>query len=186
MSIQDQLFEGDRIRLAAPDPDRDAVVESRWTHDPDYLQLIDSDPVRPLAPGQIRNKYEAVERDGQKHFLLAIRLKAEDRLLGFVEIRDITWNHRSAQLRLNLGEVADRRQGYGSEALRLALRWAFGEMNLHRIGVNVFEYNEGALRFFEKQGFVVEARQRQALNRMGRRWDVIWLGLLDREWELRR
>jgi RimJ/RimL family protein N-acetyltransferase len=186
MSIQDQLFVGERIRLTAPDPSRDAEVESRWTHDPDYLHLIESDPVRPLTAEQIRRKYEAVERDGQKQFLLAIRLKTDDRLLGFVAVEDITWNHGSAQLRLSLGEVADRRQGYGSEALRLALRWVFGEMNLHRIGVRVFEYNEGALRFFTKHGFVMEVRQRQALNRLGRRWDLIWLGLLDREWELRR
>ncbi len=185
MSIEEQLFEGERVRLDAVDPERDAVIESRWTHDPEYWQLISAEPVRPLAPEQIRKKYEAVNQDAQKQFLLAIRLKAEDRLLGFVNVEDITWNHRSAQLSLSIGETVDRGQGYGSEALRLALRWVFGELNLHHLRVRVFEYNEQALRFFERHGFVTEVRHRQAINRLGRRWDLIWLGLLDREWELR-
>jgi RimJ/RimL family protein N-acetyltransferase len=38
------------------------------------------------------------------------------------------------------------------------------------------------LRFFEKAGFIVEVRRRQALNRDGRRWDLLHLGLLQQEW----
>jgi len=33
-----QLFEGELIRLASPDPDRDAETESKWTHDVEYMR----------------------------------------------------------------------------------------------------------------------------------------------------
>ena len=182
MSISDQLFEGSLIRLAPPDPDRDAAIESQWTHDPEYLHLRDSDPARPQSPGQIRKKYEAAEKDGDKQFLFAIRTRADDRLVGFVKVADIVWNHGNCRLTVGLGEVADRGQGYGSETLHLMVRYVFGEMNLHRIGLVTFEYNVAAIRFFERHGFKVEVRQRQALLRAGRRWDVVWLGLLRQEW----
>lgn len=182
MSISDQLFEGSLIRLAPPDPDRDAAIESQWTHDPEYLHLMDSDPARPQSPGQIRKKYEAAEKDGDKQFLFAIRTRAEDRLVGFVKVADIVWNHGNCRLTIGLGEAADRSQGYGSEALGLMLRFIFGEMNSHRISVVVPGDNDSAIRFFEKHRFVVEVRQRQAIARNGQRWDIVWLGLLQQEW----
>ncbi len=52
-----QLFEGERVRLAPHDPDKDAEIESGWTHDPEYMRLVSADPVRPLSPGQIKKKY---------------------------------------------------------------------------------------------------------------------------------
>ena len=52
------LFETERVRLAPPDPDHDAQVESVWTHDSAYLRLLDAAPVRPLSPSQVKKKYE--------------------------------------------------------------------------------------------------------------------------------
>ena len=63
------------------------------------------------------------------------------------------------------------------------LRYAFAELNLRRVSLSVFEYNPRAMRSYEKAGFVVEGRRRQALNRDGRRWDVIHMGILREEWE---
>ena len=63
------------------------------------------------------------------------------------------------------------------------LRFSFQEVNLYRLTANVPEYNPGALRLFEKFGFVTEVRRRQALNRDGRRWDMLHLGLLREEYQ---
>lgn len=53
---------------------------------------------------------------------------------------------------------------------------------LHRVGLNVVEWNEGAKTLYEKLGFVVEGRQREALWFDGRWWDYLFLGILEREW----
>ena len=55
-------------------------------------------------------------------------------------------------------------------------------LNLHRVSLDVFEYNTRALRSYQKAGFVTEGRQRQALQRNGRAWDVIYMGILREEW----
>jgi len=57
-NMNTQLFEGELIRLAPPEPDRDAEIESRWTHDAEYQRLLSADPVRPLSPTLIKKKYE--------------------------------------------------------------------------------------------------------------------------------
>jgi len=184
MSISQQLFEGELIRLAPPDPEKDAELESKWTHDPEYQRLISAQPVRPLSPGQIKKKYEEVEKEkAHNRFVFALRTREEDRLIGFARIEHIEWNHQHGGLALGIAAPADRGKGYGSEALRLLLRYAFDELNLHRLTAVVFGYNTVALRFFEKAGFTLEVRRRQALNRDGQRWDWIHLGLLREEWE---
>ena len=58
-----QLFEGELIRLAPPEPDRDAEIESKWTHDTEYMRLSSADPMRPLSPTLIKKKYEEAEKE---------------------------------------------------------------------------------------------------------------------------
>jgi RimJ/RimL family protein N-acetyltransferase len=74
-------------------------------------------------------------------------------------------------------------KGYGSDAMRVILRYAFTELNLHRVSLNVFEYNPRAVRSYEKVGFKPEGRSRGVLHRAGRRWDLIFMGILFEEWE---
>jgi RimJ/RimL family protein N-acetyltransferase len=179
-----QLFEGERIRLAPPDPEKDAETESRWTHDPEFMRLVSADPVRPLAPGQIKKKYEEAEKEkSHNRFVFAIRTRADDRLIGFARLERIEWSNGAGWLALGIGAADDRGKGYGAEALRLILRYAFDELNLHRLTTATCEYNPGALRFLERAGFKIEVRKRQAIQRDGRRWDELWLGLLREEWK---
>jgi hypothetical protein len=73
-----QLFEGKSIRFAPHDPDRDAEIDSRWTHDPDYLRSISLDPARPWSPPQIKKKYEALEKEAeQEHDLFSFAVRAK-------------------------------------------------------------------------------------------------------------
>jgi RimJ/RimL family protein N-acetyltransferase len=65
----------------------------------------------------------------------------------------------------------------------LLLGYAFRELNLFRVSIAIPEYNQVALRLFEKAAFKVEARRREAIHRKGRRWDVLHYGLLREEWE---
>jgi RimJ/RimL family protein N-acetyltransferase len=182
------LFETERVRLAPPDPDHDAQVESVWTHDSAYLRLLDAAPVRPLSPGQVKKKYEALEKEHDKQFYFALRTREPEgagRLLGFVQLQGVDWLHGAAELRLGIGAPADRGQGYGSEAVGLILHYAFDELGLHRVGALTYEYNPGAMRFIERQGFCLEVRMRQAVQRDFRRWDGLHYGLLRSEWAQR-
>lgn len=181
-----QFFEGEHIQLTAPDAERDAEIESKWTHDPDYLHAISSEPARPLSPTQVKKHHEDAEKEAEKSrdtFNFAIRLRDGDRLIGFIRVFGIVWTHGSGRLQLGIGDPADRGHGYGREALNLILRYAFDELNLHRLTAATFEYNVAALNFLQRAGFTVEVRRRQAINRDGRRWDAILLGLLRDEWK---
>ncbi|HXQ36514.1 MAG TPA: GNAT family protein, partial [Anaerolineales bacterium] len=73
-------------------------------------------------------------------------------------------------------------RGYGTDVMKVILRYAFMEINLRRVTLSVFEYNPRAVRSYEKAGFVHEGRMRQFLNREGKRWDMLFMGILRDEW----
>jgi RimJ/RimL family protein N-acetyltransferase len=180
------LWEGRRVRLDRFDPERDAETVSRWTQDLDWLQQVDvKKPARPLAAVQVRKEWAGTEKDDSA-FLFCVRMQSDDRLIGLAAIREVRWMHRSAIIRLGIADPADRRHGFGTEALALLTRYAFDELNLHRLSAFTQEDNPQAVRFLERAGFVTEVRRRRALQRNGRRWDVIVLGLLREEWERAR
>ncbi len=189
MDLKRSLFEEELICLAPIDPERDAEIEAKWTHDAGYLRLLKADIARPLSPAQVKNAYESIEKkveEDKNLFYFTIRTRPDERLIGFAKLYNITWSHGTGMLQMGIGDAQDRNKGFGSQALNLVLRYAFEELNLYRLTALVPEYNRDALRFFEKAGFVVEVRRRQALNRDGRRWDLLHLGLLQEEWSQKR
>jgi RimJ/RimL family protein N-acetyltransferase len=191
MDIHTSLYEGRLIRLGPIDHEKDPAIESKWTHDAEYLRLLDTSPARPVSPAGMKKKYEALEKEieeSKNQFYFTIRLRSDDpeqndRLVGLAKLYEIEWTHSVGQIVLGIGDPGDRRKGYGTEVLDLLLRYAFAELNLFRLSTLIPEYNIGALRLFEKAGFIQEVRRRQALNRDGRFWDLIHVGLLQDEWQ---
>ena len=66
-----------------------------------------------------------------------------------------------------------RRTGIGTDATRLLLRWAFEDLGLHNVGIELMDWNAGALRAYERAGFRPVGRRRDALMSGGRRCDMV-------------
>lgn len=176
------LFHGELVRLAAPDPETDAEALTRWQRDAEFLRLLDSETALPLPVAQNKTDMQAiVARESSLAFM--IRTLSDDRVIGFVGLGRLLWTHGDAWLGIGLGEREYWGKGYGTDALRLILRYGFTELNLHRVSLGVFEYNPRAVRSYEKAGFVLEGRTRQDVRRDGRYWDSLWMGILREEWE---
>ena len=185
MDFNHPLFTSEQIRLAPINFEVDPEVESRWTHNANYLRLVDTEPARPLSPVQVKARYEEIEKkieEGKDRYYFTIRMNEDDRLIGYAEVAWIMWANGYGFVKLAIPDPADRGQGYGSEALRLVLRYTFDELGLYRLSALIPEYNDQARRFFERTGFIEETRRRQALSRDGRRWDMLHMGLLNEEW----
>lgn len=184
--IQTQLFEGKDIRFGPIDHEKDPEIESGWTHDSEFMRMMETDPARPRSAAMLKKQYEKIEKqidEDKNFFYFAIRAREDDRLIGKAMVQRIEWTNGNAFIQLGLGSAEDRGKGLGSQALTMLLRFVFAELNLFRISARVPEYNEAALALFKKLGFLEEVRHRQALDRDGRRWDSMVFGLLNSEWQ---
>jgi len=184
--IQTQLFEGRDIRFGPIDYEKDPEIESKWTHDSAFMRMYEINPARPMSAAIVKKQYEKLEKQVEEdknlyHFM--IRAKEDDRLIGKAAIQWIEWTNGNAWVHLGIGSAQDQRKGYGTQALSMLVRFAFAELNLFRLSARVPEYNQAAISLFSKFGFVEEVRRRQALDRDGRRWDLIVFGLLNSEWQ---
>ena len=184
--IQTQLYEGQDIRFGPIDHEKDAEIEAKWTHDSDFMRMMDTAPARPQSPALIKKQYEKLEKQMEEkknlyHF--TVRAKVDDRLMGTAAVQGIEWANGNGFVRLGIGAAEDRGKGYGTQALQMLLRFAFAELNLFRVSAVVPEYNETAIALLKKFGFTQEVCRRKALERDGRRWDFYVFGLLKDEWQ---
>ncbi len=163
------LFTGKRVRLASPTSE-DQAIFAAWTQQDDYLRHLDDDPVRPLSASAY-NSFGEPQGKGSYYFHL--RTLAEDKLIGFVVLFGIKWSNQTAEMAIGIGEAEYRGKGYGQDTLQLILNYAFSELNLHRVGLTVMDYNEAAIRAYERAGFVREGARRQMVHREGRRYDLL-------------
>lgn len=176
------LFKGKLVRLSAIDPEELSKSFSRWNRDSEFKRLLDFDPARLHSTKATREWMEKHLEEEKDTFWFSIQTLEDGRLLGDIDLMVINWASRDAFVGLGIGEREFWGKGYGTEAMRLVLHYAFLELNLRRVTLNVFEYNERAIRSYEKAGFRLEGRQRKVIQREGRRWDIIFMGILREEW----
>jgi len=177
------IFRGSLIRLTAEDPQNLSQAYARWLRDSECMRLQDSYPARPLSERQLKEWMERdLEKDDPSQLPFSVRTLADDRLIGDIGLMDIRWSHGDAFVGIAIDERELWGKGYGTDAMRVMLRYSFIELNLHRISLNVFGYNPRAIRSYEKCGFVKEGTVRKALHREGQYWDVIYMGILREEW----
>ncbi len=183
--MQTHLLEEKDVCFGPIDLETHPNIESRWTHDAKFMHQMELKPVCPLTPAAVMAQYKAIEKDMEVEknlFYFSIRAREDDRFIGKAFIEYVDWTNGNGYLRLGIGEADVRRKGYGSQALNLLLRFAFGELNLYRVTAVVPAYNVGAMRMFQKFGFMEEARRRKVLQHDGEFWDVTGFGLLNTEW----
>ncbi|HQX10905.1 MAG TPA: GNAT family N-acetyltransferase [Thermoflexales bacterium] len=180
ITFSDQLT-SDRIRLIAIDAERDGDLMARWSKDAGMMRLFDSDVPRPRVARQSRADTEKwAYRDTAIEW--AIQVIDGGAVIGRIGLHRYRTSHRAADLHVGIGDRAHWSKGYGREAVTLLLNHAFGEMDLHRVGLIVFAANERAVALYRKLGFVEEGRWRQFLRRDGADQDILVMGLLRHEW----
>ncbi len=178
--LSSNILHGGRVRLTAVVKD-DLPTITRWYEDTVFARLFEATPAMPKTEEQW-SEWLQEQQKRKDNYLFAIRPEGNESLIGYAQLDEILWNHRTAWLAIGLGDRMNWGQGYGQEALALLLKFAFHELNLYRVQLTVFGYNDRAIALYEKMGFAREGVFRQFLERDGQRHDMILYGLLRDEW----
>lgn len=170
---------GKLVRLQISDPETYARLSAPWNFNSQFNSLADSSPATLYTPRQIQ---EHVQEEMEENFSFDIYTLDGDVLIGGVGLDGVDWVAGHTYVGIGVGDPEYWGRGYGSEAMDLVLRFAFVELNLQRVSLDVFEFNERACRSYRGLGFVEEGRVREWMCRGGRRWDLIYMGLLREDW----
>lgn len=177
------IFTGKFVRLSAYDPEEMSKAFARWNRNSEYQRLLFGSPRgTPSIKAELKWMEEEVGGMSPASYFFTMRTLVDDKLIGELSLDVVNWNGRDAFVAIGIGEPENWGKGYGTDAMNILLRFAFSEINLHRVTLSVFEYNPRAIRSYEKLGFRHEGCRRLALNREGRRWNELYMGILRDEW----
>ncbi len=176
---QPSVIEGRRVRLRRHQPENLARVV-RWYRDPELARLTRYQ-LRPMTREEVERFFQS-RLLGPDSVAYAIHEAPSDRLIGLTTLSALDAENGSALFHITIGERDAWGRGFGTEATELMLEHAFERLGLHRIGLAVFAFNDRAMRSYEKAGFTIEGRSRDAILRDGRYWDEVQMGVLAQEW----
>lgn len=176
---QPDVIEGRSVRLRRHRPENLPAI-LRWYADPELARLTRYQ-TRPMPREEVEHFFEArlISPDASAY---AVHIRSTDRLIGLTTFSSLDADNGSALFHITIGERDAWGHGYGTEAVELMLNHAFERLRLHRVALSVFSFNDRAIRSYEKAGFHIEGRLREAILRDGRYWDEIQMGALREEW----
>jgi diamine N-acetyltransferase len=175
--IKVAFLDGERIYLRPLEPE-DLDHIRRWANDPEVRRLTGE--VRPMSRADADAFYERVKEDQDRVWFVVV-LKDGDVPIGEAGLLRMFPAWRTTDLSIVLGEKKYWGQGFGSEAIRLLLDYAFGCLSFHRVAIGVVGFNERAIHFYEKIGFKQEGLQRDGYFYDHRYYDFVMMSILEDE-----
>ncbi|MDR0301163.1 MAG: GNAT family N-acetyltransferase [Treponema sp.] len=152
----------------------DAEKFTEWLND---LEVTTN--LGPLYSGiiNVEGEKEILKDLSQKHNYSIIDIETNELIgnCGFLEIDNV---NQIAEIGIFIGNKKFWGKGYGTEALVLLIDYGFKALNLHNILLKVFSFNERAMKCYEKVGFKIIGKRREALNRGDKKFDAIFMDIL--------
>lgn len=178
--IEKPILIGERIRL------RPITVEDA----PEMFAALSDEESMRLTGTQAKFTLEQVERfcehisqaDDRADYAITLLADETSTYIGEVVLNDIDFENRSANFRIALNSSNNFGKGYGSEATRLVIDYGFRTLNLHRIELEVYDFNPRAQHVYEKVGFVKEGVRRDVLLWDGKWQSAIVMSILEDEY----
>ncbi|HEX5404599.1 MAG TPA: GNAT family protein [Pseudonocardiaceae bacterium] len=180
----DKLLVGERVRLRGVRED-DLATLAAWEMDAGRMST-QSNWVAPPSEASAKERIAEWSANQKDEIGFAIEtLDDEPALVGHVALWGARPKDKCATLGIGLGREFIG-HGYGTDAVRVMVAYAFREMGLHRVQLEVAPFNRAGVRSYEKAGFTVEGRHREAVFHDGRWYDEVLMSILDHEWAANR
>lgn len=176
------VLQGNLVQLKALNAEEDAPLFTEWSLDTEYWRLLAADPALPWRVQRVKEDINKGEVRPDT-FEFSIHTLTDDLVIGYADLESDNLCNGDCFLGIGIGLRNYWGKGFGTDTMRILMRYAFDVLNFHRVSLNVFEYNDRAIACYQKVGFIEEGRQREFLHRSNQRWDLIYMGILRSEWE---
>ena len=172
---------GEKVGLGPLDANL-APLWTRWVNDLEVTRTLGIFGSGPLPVDAQRGFYERHAGGGSSHVFAVYELETM-RPIGNTGIEEVDHANGKATFGILLGEKDCWNRGYGTEATRLTLDYAFNVLGLHNVMLTVYANNPRGMRTYEKAGFKLVGRRRGARKVGDQRYDEVFMDVLASEFE---
>jgi RimJ/RimL family protein N-acetyltransferase len=152
----------------------------QWVNDFGTVRNLGVPPI-PMTFEAETSWYDGLLRAGDREMTFTIYERKTWLAIGTAGLHAVDYRNRTAEFGIMIGEVDARGRGYGSEATRLMLDYAFTALGLHNVMLRVFAFNLAGLHAYQRAGFREMGRRRESILMAGKLWDVIYMECLANE-----
>jgi RimJ/RimL family protein N-acetyltransferase len=158
----------------------DAEAHTRWENDLSLAIPLGDEAYTPTSLEKMHEQIDGALRNQANVF--SIVALDTDQTVGRCMLTNLDAVNRSAMFGILIGPEFQN-QGYGQEATRLLLDYAFNLLNLNSVMLGVYAFNERAIATYKKVGFREIGRRRQARLIAGKAYDGILMDILAEEFQ---
>ncbi|MBC8591363.1 GNAT family N-acetyltransferase [Wansuia hejianensis] len=161
----------------------DLVHMRKWVNDYDITKYLSNLFLYPHSISDTENFLNAMieGNSNMKGFIIAH--KGTEEYIGQLDLIKIDWLNRVGTIGIVIGTKENLGKGYGTEAIKLLQGFAFNELNLNKLELEVRDYNKRAISCYKKCGFIEEGIIRENYYIDGKYTDTIRMGVLKKEWK---
>jgi RimJ/RimL family protein N-acetyltransferase len=171
---------GERCYLS-PLSHEDADAHTRWENDLTVAIPLGDEAYTPTSLEKMHEQIDGALRN-QSHVFSIVDLESE-LTIGRCMLFNLDAVNRSAMLGIMIGEKEYQNRGYGQEAMRLLLDYAFNLLNLNSVLLGVYVFNQQAIAAYRKVGFREIGIRRQARIIGRKKYDALFMDILAEEFE---
>lgn len=182
------MLEGQKVKLREFRRE-DAAVIREWVNNENINRYLGFW----IAPQSAEETQAFVERQlthqnppSEVQLAMALKDDPELRYIGGIGLHAIDYRNRNCELGIVIGREDLLGRGLGADAILTLLDYAFGFLNLHRVGLTHWDHNERGHRCYLKCGFREEGRLREKRFYDGRYWDVVVMGITEGDYRANR
>ena len=171
---------GQRCYLS-PLSHEDAAAHALWENDLEIAIPLGDEAYTLTSLEKMHDQIDGALRN-QSHVFSIVDLESEQ-TIGRCMLTNLDAVNRSANLGIMIGDKEFQNRGYGQEAIRLLLDYAFNLLNLNSVMLGTYAFNARAIAAYKKVGFREIGRRRQARLIAGKAYDGIFMDILAEEFE---
>ncbi|WP_291648359.1 GNAT family protein [Clostridium sp.] len=135
-----------------------------------------------LLEKHLKKDIGMMSKESPLNLMFSAKLKESNEVVGHIQLLAIDRVNMSARIGrvLTVGEY--RNKGIGLQMINAVLDIAFNKLNLHRIDLGAFDFNEAAIACYKKAGFIIEGSFRECRKINGQYWSLINMSILEDEY----
>ncbi len=166
------MYYGEKVFLRAY-KEEDIPFAIKYMNDRELKKLLVTTIPFPMTPWEEEDFVKSQNSNNNGKYNFAIEDIESGKYIGGCGINDINWLSRVATVGIMIGDKDYWGKGYGTDAMKILVDFIFNNMNINKVKLGVFSFNEIAIKSYKKCGFEVEGVLKDELFKDGKYHDEI-------------